>query len=90
MLNENIVYEVYCKAVACGDEYAGFTWEDILLDMYGEAEPELLAALNKQFPPAVKKRCKHCGCLFRTTTESELCGKHREESAANKEYNSSR
>jgi hypothetical protein len=50
MINENIVYETYSKAVACGDEYLGFTWEDILLDMYGEADPELIVALKKEFP----------------------------------------
>lgn len=45
-------YETYGKAVGCGDEYRGWTWAEIVVDIHGDDQDHtaLVAELEKRFP----------------------------------------
>lgn len=49
---ENLAYETYGKAVGCGDEYRGWTWSEIVIDIYGDDQDhsDLVSLLEERFP----------------------------------------
>lgn len=49
---DDLVYDTLTKAVGCGDEYRGWTWSEIVIDIYGDDKDHsvLVAELEKRYP----------------------------------------